>query len=245
MLRYAVTPSIREPRLAPQDSPAALHPSELGKGRARIDILRVQHLDLSRRFLEVHGRALYEIDLVLVAAMARSYSLVDGFTCAFDSWNPVVAAPLLRMQIDSLVRLAYIATNPQADEIAQYVVGGGEFRALKDADGKKLTDQRLLEHAETAHAWIARVYKATSGWVHFSPVHLRATWQLDQDDAADQTDINIFGAVPIRPEQIPLGALQELLGAMIRATEELFGYVQAWEQRKGLPSGETRAARRD
>jgi hypothetical protein len=239
-----MTQSIREPRLAPHGSPADLHPAELVKGRARIDFLRVHHLDISRRFLGAADGGLYEIDLFLAAAMARSYSLVDGFISAFDSWNPVVAAPLLRMQIDSLVRIAYMATAPEADKVAQHIVNGGEFRNLKDSEGKKLNDYRLLEHAKAAHAWIDDVYKATSGWIHLSPAHLWATWQVG-DENVDNTSIAISGAIPIRPEQIPLSALQELLDAMIKATGELFGYVQAWEQRKGLPLGQRREASRD
>jgi hypothetical protein len=70
----------------------------------RIDRLRVHHLDLVKRFLEVADRSLYAIDLVLGAAMTRSYSLVDGFITAFDSRKPIVAAQLIRMQIDSPIR---------------------------------------------------------------------------------------------------------------------------------------------
>lgn len=43
--------------------------------------------------------------------------------------------------------------------------------------------------------------------------------------------------VPLQPERIPLSALQELIRAMVKATEEVFGYIEAWEQRKGLPLG--------
>jgi hypothetical protein len=84
---------------------------------------------------------------------------------------------------------------------------------------------------------VPAVYEATSGWVHFSPAHLYAAWQLE--DAADERAVGrTVGGVPIRPNQIPLSALQELLGAMIQATEELFGYVEVWESRKGLRSGQ-------
>ena len=34
--------------------------------------------------------------------LARSYSLVEGLLNAFDTWNLVVAVPILRMQIDKL-----------------------------------------------------------------------------------------------------------------------------------------------
>ena len=54
--------------------------------------------------------------------------------------------------------------------------------------------------------------------------------------ALDTFDITI----PLQPERIPLSALKELIGAMTKATEQLFGYVEMWEQRKGLPLGEVR-----
>lgn len=97
-------PAVRSQRPAPEGSPGDVYSDKLREGRSYLDVLRVHHLDLSKRFLTVADGDLYEIDIVLTAVMARSYSLVDGFIAGFDSWNPVVAAPLLRMQIDSLLR---------------------------------------------------------------------------------------------------------------------------------------------
>lgn len=225
--------SVRDPRVPPPDSPAIAHGEELFSARVHLDRLRVHHLDLTRRFMEADG-SLYSIDLVMMAVMSRSYSLVDGFISAFDSWNLIVAAPILRMQLDSLTRLAYLATAPRADEVAEYVIGGGEFRKLRDEDNRKLTDARLIEHAEEPHPWIKGVYEATSGWVHLSPAHVVAALQVGEEGTT------ISGGIPIRPEQIPVSMLQEVLGAMIRATEEIFGYVEVWESRKGLPPGKVR-----
>ena len=189
-----------------------------------------------QRFLSVADGAMYTLDLVFGAVMTRSYSLVDGFIDAFDQWNPIVAAPLLRLQIDSLVRTSYIARAPMADSVAEEILGGGEFRRMKNAQGKRLLDFRLVELAEPHHPWVPDVYAATSGWVHFSPDLVRAAWQGREDGGG----ITLSGAVPLRPEQIPVAALQELISAMIKATEELFAYSEAWESRKGLPYGEAR-----
>ena len=191
--------------------------------------MRAHHIDLSRRFL---GEELYETDLFFIAVMARSYSLADGFISAFDSWNPAVMAPLLRLQIDSLVRVAYLAKAPKVEELALYLIGGGEFRTLRDADGKNLSDRRLIEHAQKAHPWIEDVYKATSGWVHFSPAHISGAVQITPNESSSESFLKLFGGIPIRPEQIPLSALEELLGAMMQATGELFGYVEMWEATK-------------
>lgn len=95
-----------------------------------------------------------------------------------------------------------------------------------------------------AHPWLQDVYDATSGWVHFSPEHVRAAWRVTDDggddDAESGVDRRLTGAIPLQPDQIPLSALRELLGAMIQATEQLFGYSEVWESRKGLPPGEMR-----
>jgi hypothetical protein len=229
-----MTPSFRDPRPAPEGSPAVVYP-ELAKGRAYLDRLRVHHVDIARRFLDEAGGALYMLDLILATVTARSYSLVEGFIHAFDTWNPIVAAPVIRLQLDSLVRVAYIAALDDADVVARHIIGGGEFRNLHDSENKRLSDARLVWHAQTAHPWIKGVYEATSGWVHFSPEHIRAAWRASEDESRE-----IHMGIPIPREHIPLSALSGLLGAITQATEELFGYLEIWESRKGLPSGETR-----
>ena len=223
----------------PRGSPAYVHPDTLMEPRAYLDRLRIHHLELTKRFLSAADGALYTIDVFLAACMSRSYSVVDGFLDAWDNWNIVVAAPLLRMQLDTLVRVSYMTRAPRADEVAMDILGGGEFRRLKDAEGHRLTDKRLGELAAPHHPWIADVYDATSGWVHLSPSHVTATWQLKESSHPDALG-TLVGATPIRPEQISPSALHELIGAITKATEELFGYVEAWESRKGLPLGEVR-----
>jgi hypothetical protein len=217
----------RERRPIPNGSPADMHPAELAEGRIRLDVMREHHLDLSKRFI---GEELYETDWIFISVMARSYGLVAGFIDAFDAWNPVVMAPLLRLQIDSLVRLSYLTKVPKVEDVALHLIGGGEFRDLKDVNGDRLSDRRLIEHAGELHPWIDDVYKATSGWVHFSPAHIRAAIQVTPDDSSGS--LNVAGGIPIRPEQIPISALEELLGAMMQATGDLFRYVQGWEATK-------------
>ncbi len=42
---------------------------------------------------------------------------------------------------------------------------------------------------------------------------------------------------PLRYERIPARFLAEIQGAMTQATEELFGYIELWEERKDNPIG--------
>lgn len=233
----------QEQREPPRGSPAHVYPDELMKPRAWLDRLRAHHLDLTRRFLSAADGALYSVDMFLAACMSRSYSITDGFLDAFDNWNVVVAAPLLRIQLDTLVRVSYTTRAPRSDEVASCILMGGEFRKLKDSEGKFLTDKRLGELASPHHPWVSAVYDATSGWIHLSPAHVFATWQLGETMEPDELG-KLVGGTPIRPEQIPLSALEELIGAITQATAELFGYVELWEARKGLPPNQMRDIRK-
>ncbi|MFV2104080.1 hypothetical protein [Micromonospora sp. LOL_024] len=205
---------------------------ELRAPRAHLDRLRVHHLDLVRRVLEVDGGKVYLPDLLVMSMMQRSYGLVEAVVDCVDGYNLAAAAPLLRMQLDTLVRACYVAHVPLADDVVTAMLKGTEFRRMKDADGKPLTDARLIELAAPHHPWLPPVYKETSGWVHLSLNHLRATWQITGDQ--------ISSGVPLRPDVIPGKLWLELLEAMTTATEQLFGYVEMWESRKGLPLGQAR-----
>jgi hypothetical protein len=206
---------------------------ELRQPREHLDRLRVHHLDLTGRVIEVDDGRLYLPDLLIVSMMQRSYGLVEAVIDCVDAFNLVAAAPLLRMQLDTMVRASYSAHAPLADDVVRALLDGTEFQKMKDAEGQRLTDRRLVELATPHHPWLPAVYKETSGWVHLSINHLRSTWQI----AGSQ----ISAGVPLRPDVIPGELWLELLSAMIKATEELFGYVELWESRKGLPPDQARA----
>lgn len=214
-------------------SPAAQHPEELAEARLWLDRLRIHHLDLTNRFITAGGGDLYVTDLVIGAVMTRSYSMVQGFIGAFDLWNPVVCAPILRMQIDSLVRLSYLLQAPAVEDVAKAIVDGTEFRKMKDKDNKALSDRRLIELAGPRHPWVKEVYAEMSGWVHFSPDHVRAAWWTkDTEDGGTGGSGTLTSAIPLQPDNIGPFAMGQLLDAMVKATEELFAYVEAWESHK-------------
>lgn len=205
---------------------------ELKQPRAYLDRLRVHHLDLAQRMVEADNGNLYLPDILFMTMIQRSYGLVEAVIDCVDAYNLVAAAPLLRLQLDSLVRACYVAHAPSADDVVKALLEGTEFRKMKDSEGKQLTDGRLVELATPHHPWVQAVYKETSGWVHLSRNHVGSAWQVDGDQ--------LSGGIPLSPDIIPSRLWLELLSAMTKATEEIFGYVELWESRKGLPLGQAR-----
>lgn len=230
--------AVRDRQPPPADSPSTEHP-DLAEPRETIDKMRIEHLDVIRRVSEIH-EGLYSIDLMLTTALSRSYSLVEGFISAFDRWNFFAAAPLLRMQADTLVRLSYMSRAKDSEKVARDFISGVEFRNMRDPEGKRLVDWRLNELASPFHPWIENIYPATSGWVHFSPQHFHASWKLDKSTVEPGTQGKIQFQVPMASGAIPEDMVSDILEAMIGVTSEVFAYAELWASRKGLPSGEMR-----
>jgi hypothetical protein len=191
-------------------------------------------LDVAGKTIAADDGKVYNPDLIVMAMLQRSYGIVDALLDAVDSYNMHAAAPLLRLQLDTLIRAHYMASCGDLDDLTRRLLQGEQFRKIKDADGVKLTDARLQELAEGFHAWVGPVYRETSGWVHFSVSHMAATTQVGEDS-------DFFMGIPLRPTVMPESLWQEVYSAAIRATEELFVYARGWASRKGLAPGETRS----
>lgn len=116
---------------------------------------------MAHRALEVAEGRVFLPDLILTAMIQRSYGIVDALIDAVDTYNMHAAAPLLRLQLDTLFRAHYIASGPDLDDLTNRLLRGEEFRKIKDAEGKNLTDVRLKELAGEVHGWAMPVYRET------------------------------------------------------------------------------------
>jgi len=120
--------------------------------------------------------------------------------------------------------LSYAVTCPDMDALTAKLLDGVEFRALKDENGQRLLDSRLVERAQQLHPWLKPVYETASGWVHFSPVHLFLGRQAN--------DGKLSGRLPLNPDDLPERLLSEVLEAMLQATRDLVGYLGIWAAHK-------------
>lgn len=222
----------RAPRPMPKGSPGDRF-GDLAEPRARLDHLRVLHLDAGAQVIQAASGSIFYPDMIVMAMLQRSYGVVDALIDAVDTYNLHAAAPLLRLQLDTLFRAHYVATCPDADELARQLWQGKQFRQMKDVEGKKLTDFRLQELAGGDHEWALAVYRETSGWVHFSVRHMSATTQVGEGN-------EFFMGIPLRPTVIPESLWHEIYIASSRATEEILDYVLGWAARKGMTPGEAR-----
>lgn len=219
--RHSFKPSER----VPAPGPLELFPALLPPRQTLARVLDA-HLPVAEACLGYLTGELYGADFLFAAFVQRSFHLLEGFLMAFDVGNVIVAAPLVRLQLDNLLRINYLAAGPDVDEMMRYLLDGGEFRKLKDGDGRSLTDKRLCQLASSRIPWIEKVYERSSGWVHFSGAHFGTVVRAGEEPGM------IEGAFPMRPEFIPESFWLELLQVMRQATLDVISYLQGWADHK-------------
>lgn len=113
----------------------------------------------------------YTFDIFVNGLLNRSVNLLKGFISLKRQNNFIAAAPLVRLHLDSLLRLyAPQLIDYNIDDFAHKVIGGTPVRKLKDRDNQKMTDARLVEKISEHEAfnWVKKVYDTGNAYVHYS-----------------------------------------------------------------------------
>lgn len=216
----------------PVGSPADVD-AELRVTRTRLIELVAKHLPAVKALLADN---IFSIDIFMIGVANRSFYLATGFLDALDEWNIFAAAPLVRLQLDSLIRVSYMMGAPRSDDVADHVLKGTPFNRLKDQQGRRLTDHHLIALAAADHPWIESVYSDSNEWIHLSRIQVLSSWEI----SAETNSPTLSGQFPMGRASIPPGFLRGMVDAMAEATDDLLVYMDIWRRRKGLPVGEAR-----
>lgn len=82
------------------------------------------------------------------------------------------AIALVRMQLDSVLRLYGIISSGDRHLFAERVMHGVLLCELKDKTGKKMTDRRLEDEFKKLAPWAEELYEHCSGYIHLSSNHI-------------------------------------------------------------------------
>ncbi len=164
------------------------------------------------------------IDIYAFMVLKRSISLVFGFTELIRNKNFLCAAPLIRLQIDNLLRFhaAFLVENQS--QFVVDVLQEKEVRKLKDRFGKSMTDAHLQEVLESEYSWLKDVYKNTSGYVHLSEKHFFNTLRASESGEEGVLDIYIGPDDKMVSDEVYEGAVED----MIRVTHALLTFIGNW-----------------
>ena len=134
--------------------------------------LEKEHTDMGMEILKGADGAIYPMDILAIAVLNRSVCLLSGFSDLIEKKNFTSAAPLVRLQLDNLLRFhaAWLVEKPH--DFATKIINGEKVRDLKDKNGKKMTDTFLLEKISIEYQKLKKIYEDTSGFIHLSDKHI-------------------------------------------------------------------------
>lgn len=210
-------------------SPHEVYPLLQNK-RNRLDQYFNEFIQAGKLAIEALGGNIFLTDFLIIGVIKRSIDIIDGFAMLMDKWNLVVAAPLIRLQLDTLLRLSYLATLKDADAVSFKISEGVNFSDLKDSSGKKLTDARLRDYARPQFPWIDDIYKTVSKYVHFSNRHIFFPIHNLQNEKRIVNFCITKGSRNVKQSDIA-----SYYHTMIEITNAILLYIVSWgEHKKGF-----------
>lgn len=185
-----------------------------------------EHQTMGAEIMRADSGKMFTLDLLAIAVLNRSACLLTGFCDLIERNNFIAAAPLLRLQLDNLLRFhgAWLAENPHT--FSEEVLKGIHIRKLKDRDGNLMTDRYLVEKISEKYPVMKSVYEHTSGYIHLSDKHIfNSLGQLKKDGTFHMKVSSSDGFIK---ESDYLEALR----AFFEITGVLFSYMKGWSLTK-------------
>jgi hypothetical protein len=115
------------------------------------------------------------IEVVMAVAIQRSRHLLQAYVQLLATKNLTAASALIRMQLDSLMRVnaCFLVADPM--EIWAVLKTGEPWHRVQSEENQQLTDNYLHQKLSEKFEWASEVYKQMSGYIHLSRPHLEST----------------------------------------------------------------------
>lgn len=185
---------------------------------------------IRKRYLEVFsnhvgsadGTPMYTADLVMFGILDRQIGLIESMPAIFESKNIHALAPLLRVQLDSLLRLHAFRIVEDPQDLAQHIIKGKSLRKYKDRNGKDLFDRHLVNTLKMDLPWVESMYETLSGWVHLSESHIFSVVSEGQEEREIRVGVGSFR------EDLPEGLFTEAREALIEIHANTANLIEAY-----------------
>lgn len=200
------------------------------QGLEKLRARRAEHLELGMAMYKA-APAIYGLDLLSAAVLNRSIILIDGFCTLVDAGNYLCAAPLVRLQLDSVLRSYGASLVDDPHDFALKILAATPVRNIRDRYGKFMTDAYLLKKLSVEYPWMPNVYEFTSGFIHLSEKHIIHTVRKLDEDGNMQT------AIGPGDDHVPDEFKIEAIDAFDAITDVALRFVVSWILTKQDPKG--------
>jgi len=188
---------------------------------------KAAHLELGQRMFKADGGNLFCMDLLATAVLNRSIRLVQGFADQIRT-NFLCAAPLVRLQLDNLLRFNGARFVDSLNDFVIEILRGTPIRKIKDRTGQFMNDAYLLKKAAAEYPELEAIYERGCGYIHLCELHMLHTAQVTGD-------MEIELSVALEDDEIKDEHRVSAIDAMIRVTDLVLNVVAGWVATKSDP----------
>ncbi|MEA2005674.1 MAG: hypothetical protein U9O50_05375 [Acidobacteriota bacterium] len=195
---------------------------ELKKYLSELDAEGDQLIKVGKVLLEKFGMT--EFTVFCIAILNRTINLNRGYISLLNEENYIAAAPLVRINLDSLLRL-FASSQSEFDyeRFAYEVRNGKKIADIYDSNKKKkLHDSELVKRLKNikGFSWVKDMYGIGSGFIHFSHQHVYSAMKIKGQ--------KINGGIRKNDEFIPVK--EKVAGAyfMIQCSKGIRVFIGDW-----------------
>jgi uncharacterized protein (DUF4415 family) len=165
-------------------------------------------------------------DLFVLGAFRRTLAQASGFRSLLQERNFPCAAAILRLQLDTAMRIHGLTLLDDRDASCKAVLAGKLFNKLQDRNGKRLSDAHLRASLAEEYPWIDPIYTDTSNFVHLSGRHFDVAIARTEE-ATRMAYFQISAVDPPRPESVYFEVVDAFFEVTKLAGTLLLGYLMA------------------
>ena len=142
----------------------------------------------------------YMHGIVVITVIKRSMKIIDAMIPLFKHRNATIAGALVRLQLDSLMRIHAFDLVDDGRELFRAMIKNRGINKIKSRDGKKLHETYLYNSLAEKYPNLDRIYKVHSGYIHLATpdIHtllrgiridnLKAEWRFSMHPTWDSDD---------------------------------------------------------
>jgi hypothetical protein len=189
-------------------------------------VQRDQNLAFAR-VVQAQGGTLYAVDIVMGAVTQRSAELVRGFSGLVRDSNVTCALPLVRLQLDNLLRLCACWCVEDQKTVMLALLKGHSLHTIRSKEGKPLSDRHLHEILSRILPWTSEVYRYTSSFIHLSkPAMMSPVTRVREDRVVRMSFGSRSSQRWSRTNQI------EAVRAFANITTQITALMNSWAENK-------------
>ena len=182
---------------------------------------------LQELFAVFNGEIIFPCSYFVGSIITRTRANNQGFMDLIKAKNHICALALIRLQIDNSILLYQAQLVEDPDDFFQYMANGNDAYKYKGNKKMKIDfhERKIVEALNYKYEEIQSLYKASSGFIHFSSKHISSTYQQELKEDGLNLYINEHFTVFYSDE-----AYKAVYNTMLYVNEVVLDLLHYWEK---------------